>query len=332
MGFYFFKKYEVLIFKQSFNISIQPNIYLNKISILPSGNFIALTDENNFFYYLSNNFNVIKKIIIDEYLNEISIYNKTDKSDTFCLYNEEIIKIYSLINSNIKPLTTILNFKNIKKVEFFQTNKLIVYNNAIFYILKEVSEQYQIQLVLNHFYHSIFNINEFHKLFCIANHKSIILFNYKHQIFKINKIIPLKFIFGVDEPYKIVNINKNKIIVIFKPGSIGHNGYPGDYQFKHISIPDGKIINELKIRYNMSECHFFKNKEIFIIIIDFFGINLYDINNLNYIETIKINNFRFFPGYYNSFTLNENGIGIYIKDKNTIHIFNFSNNEGNLLS
>lgn len=331
MGFYLFKKYETLNFKQSFNLSIQPKIYFDKISILPSGNFIALSNENNSIYYLNNNFNLIKKYNIGytvEYQYEISIKNK---SDSFCIYNEEIIEIYSLINSNIKLLNTIPIFKNIKKVEFFQTNELIVNNNFKYYILQEMSQTYQIKLVLN-FPHPIFNISEFLNLFCIANFNSIILFNYKHKKFKIHKNILLNGFSEYEQTYKIFNINKNRIIIIFKPGSIGHYGHAGFYEFKFISIPDGKIINELKMEYHPSDCYFFKNKEIFLIAY-FYGINLYNINNLYLIKTIKIKDFYFLPNKYNIFILNENEIGIYLKDKNIIHIFNFSNKEEeNLLS
>ena len=86
------------------------------------------------------------------------------------------------------------------------------------------------------------------------------------------------------------------------------------------------------MEYHPSDCYFFKNKEIFLIAY-FYGINLYNINNLYLIKTIKIKDFYFLPNKYNIFILNENEIGIYLKDKNIIHIFNFSNKEEeNLLS
>ena len=159
---------------------------------------------------------------------------------------------------------------------------------------------------------------KFHRLLCIANYKSIILFNYKHLKFQKYNIIPLKDIDQFDIPYKICNINNDKIIVIFKPGPIGHYGYSGDFQFKYISLANGKIINESKIKFNCGECHYFNKKDI-ILIIDFFSINIYDIN-LNYINRINIINRKI-----NSYIipLNDNEIGIYNKEEKNIDIYGF---------
>lgn len=318
--FHFFKSYKSLILKQSFDLSFNSNIYLDEISLLPSGRFIALTNDNC-VYYLDKNFNLIQKINIinNNYIPSYISIKHLD--DIFCIYNEKIIKIYSLLNSCIKYLTSIFNFKNIEKVEFFQSDKLIVYNDSKFYILQNISKNlYQIKLVLFHdnLYHSIFMNKKFHQLLCIANYKSIILFNYKHLKFQKYNIIPLKDINQFDIPYKIFNINKNKIIVIFKPGPIGHYEYPGDFQFKHISLPDGKIINESKIMFNCGECHYFKKKDI-ILIIDIFSISTYDLN-LNYINRINTINRNI---YFYIFPLNDNEIGIYNKEEKNVDIYGF---------
>ena len=309
-----------LYLKRSFDLSYYHNIYFDEISILSSGQFIALTN-NNSIYYLDKNFNLIQKIniISESYLNYLSIKYL---DNIFCIYNAEIIKIYSLVNSSIKFLTSISIFKNIEKVEFFQSDKLIVYNFSKYYILQPTSKNlYQIQLVLlhNNLYSSIFTDIKFHQLLCIANYKSIILFNYKHLKFQKYKIIPLNDVCKFDVPYKIFNIHKNKIIVIFKPGPIGHYGYPGDFQFKYLSIPDGRMIKELKIMFNCGECHYFKNKEI-IIMIDIFGINIYDINNLNYINRITLNIINENPYIV---PLNDNEIGIYNKEEKKVDIYGF---------
>ena len=108
--FYFFKNNKTLTLKQSFDLSFNSNIYLDEISLLPSGRFIALTNDNS-IYYLDKNFNLIQKINIinnNYYSCYISIKNL---DNIFCIYNKKIILIYSLLNSCIKYLTSIFNFK-----------------------------------------------------------------------------------------------------------------------------------------------------------------------------------------------------------------------------